>query len=356
MKLSITKPVSTLQIILRFLCLCFALGALAALGCASNASPPPSTLPSADPVAGQRLKVASTVSPITSLVENIGGDRIELVGLVPEGTNSHTFEPSPSVAAALVDADLFVANGLFLEQPTIRLAEANLGTDARTLLLAEKTVTREEWVFDFSFPEGDGHPNPHLWTAPHLALKYAELIRDELAALDPGNAEYYLENFSRLQSRLQDLDRRIMAATQTIPARNRKLLTYHDSFPYFAPRYGFEIIGAIQPSDFTEPSAREVAQLIDQVREAKVPAIFGSEVFPSPVMEQIAEEGGAVFVAQLRDDDLPGAPGDPNHTYMGLILEDARIIVAALGGDVSALEGFDPGPVFNGESGAVYPQ
>ena len=211
-------------------------------------------------------------------------------------------------------------------------------------------------MYDFSFPESDQNPNPHLWTSPPLALRYAELIRDELAALDPDNTGYYDANLAALTERIEDFDRRITQAVATIPQQNRKLLTYHDSFPYFGPRYGFEIIGAVQPSDFTEPSAREVAKLIDQIRESGVPAIFGSEVFPSPVMAQIAKEGGAEFVDQLRDDDLPGAPGDPRHTYLGLILTDVEIIVTALGGSAEALEGFDPSLVFEGDSGAKYPQ
>ena len=312
--------------------------------------------PARSAAADTRLRVASTVSPITSLVENIGGDRIILTGIVPEGTNSHTFEPSPSLAATLAAADLFVANGLFLEEPTIAMARANQKPGAVILTLGDRAITPAEWVFDFSFPESGGQPNPHLWTAPHLALKYAEIIREELSNLDPANAAYYGENYARLQGRIDDLDNRIRAAVATIPPENRKLLTYHDSFPHFGPRYGLELIGAVQPSDFTEPSAREVAALIDQVRETGVPAIFGSQVFPSPVMEQIAKEGGARFVDQLRDDDLPGQPGDPEHSYLGLMLSDARIIVDALGGDTAALAGFDPGPVFTGESQAIYPQ
>ena len=312
--------------------------------------------PAQPAAADTRLRVASTVSPITSLVENIGGDRIILTGIVPEGTNSHTFEPSPSLAATLAAADLFVANGLFLEEPTIAMARANQKPGAVILTLGDRAITPEEWVFDFSFPESGGQPNPHLWTAPHLALKYAEIIREELSNLDPANADYYGANYARLQGRIDDLDNRIRAAVATIPPENRKLLTYHDSFPHFGPRYGLELIGAVQPSDFTEPSAREVAALIDQVRETGVPAIFGSQVFPSPVMEQIAKEGGARFVDKLRDDDLPGQPGDREHSYLGLMLSDARIIVDALGGDAAALEGFDPGPVFAGESQAIYPQ
>ena len=324
--------------------------------CAQGAAPTGAGEPSPAGLPEPALRVASTVSPITSLVENIGGDRIALEGIVPEGTNSHTFEPAPSVAATLARADLFVANGLFLEEPTIEMARANLKPGAVILTLGDQTITRQEWVYDFSFPESGGQPNPHLWTAPHLALKYAELIRDALVAQDPDNTGYYAENFEQLKVKIEDLARRIAAAVATIPPRNRKLLTYHDSFPYFGPRYGLELIGAVQPSDFTEPSAREVAGLIDQIRATGVPAVFGSTVFPSPVMEQIAKEGGAEFIDQLRDDDLPGEPGDASHTYLGLMLEDARIIVQALGGDSSALEGFDPGPVFAGPSRAVYPQ
>ena len=309
-----------------------------------------------EPADGDKLRVVTTVSPITSLAENVGGTRIRLEGVVPEGTNSHTFSPAPSVAVALTEADLFIANGLFLEEPTIEMAEANLKDGAVILTLADKAISEDEWVFDFSFPESDGHPNPHLWTSPPLGLRYAELIRDALVELDPDNRDYFDENLEALRERIEDLDGRIAQAVETIPPANRKLLTYHDSFPFFGPRYGLEIIGAVQPSDFTEPSAREVASLINQIREARVPAIFGSEVFPSPVMEQIAREGGAEFVDRLRDDDLPGAPGDPLHTYLGLILTDVQIIVGALGGSTDALDGFDSGLVFEGESGAIYPQ
>ncbi|MDE2861041.1 MAG: metal ABC transporter substrate-binding protein [Chloroflexota bacterium] len=309
-----------------------------------------------EPADDEKLMVVTTVSPITSLAENVGGTRIRLEGVVPEGTNSHTFSPAPSVAITLTEADLFIANGLFLEEPTIEMAEANLKDGAVILTLADKAISEDEWVFDFSFPASDGHPNPHLWTSPPLALRYAELIRDALAELDPDNRDYYDGNLEVLRTRIEDLDGRIARAVETIPPANRKLLTYHDSFPFFGPRYGLEIIGAVQPSDFTEPSSREVASLIDQIREAEVPAIFGSEVFPSPVMEQIAREGGAEFVDQLRDDDLPGAPGDPRHTYLGLILTDVEIIVEALGGSTEALDGFDVGLVFEGSSGAVYPQ
>ena len=311
---------------------------------------------SAENTAGDRLAVVATISPITSLVESIGGDRIALTGIVPEGVNSHTYEPAPSVSTTIARADLIFANGLFLEEPTIRLAESTAPDEAVIVLLADEAVAQGDWIYDFAFPESRGRPNPHLWTAPHLAGRYATIIYENLVRLDPLNADYYDANLQELLARINDLDARILTAAETIPEGHRKLLTYHDSFPYFADRYGFEVIGAVQPADFSEPSAREVADLITLVRETGVPAVFGSEVFPSPVMEAIAEEGGAVFIDQLRDDDLPGAPGDPRHSYLGLILTNMETLISALGGDTVALDGFDPSQTYAGEQTAVYPQ
>ncbi|HSK30861.1 MAG TPA: metal ABC transporter substrate-binding protein, partial [Candidatus Limnocylindria bacterium] len=130
-----------------------------------------------------------------------------------------------------------------------------------------------------------------------------------------------------------------------IPENNRRLLTYHDSWPYFARRYGFRVIGAAQPANFSEPSPREVRRLIDQIRKEKIPAVFGSEVFPSPVLEQIAREAKTRYIDNLRDDELPGKPGEPQHSYIGMMLENLTIMFEALGGSVDALKKIDPAPV-----------
>ena len=302
------------------------------------------------------LDVVATVSPITSIVENIGGSRIILHGVVPEGVNSHTFEPAPSVATTLAGADVIFLNGLFLEEPTLHMAEANLKTGASIVSLGDQTISREEWKFDFSFPEADGHPNPHLWPDPILALRYAEIVGDTLEARNPDNAEYYQANYDDFASRIAALDAAIKTAIPTIPEGSRKLLTYHDSWAYFADRYGLTVIGAAQPSDFSEPSAGEVADLIRQIRTENIPAVFGSEVFPSDVMRTIAAESGAAYIDELSDDDLPGGPGDADHSYLGLAVSNLRIMIPALGGDASALDAVDVSPVFGGSSDAFYPQ
>lgn len=282
------------------------------------------------------LDVATTVAPISSIARNIGGTRIRLRGIVPDATNSHTFDPSPSDARVLANADLIVVNGLHLEEPTLRLAEASKRPDAEIRLLGEETITQDEWLFDFSFPESEGDPNPHLWMNPRYAVRYAELMRDWFSEADPPNAEYYAANFDAFKARLDELDAAIREAVETVPPENRKLLTYHDSWAYWAREYGFSVVGAVQASDFSDPSPQEVARLIDQVKAERVPAVFGSEVFASDVLEQIAREAGARFVDQLRDDAPPGEQNAPEHTYLGMLKKDLTIMVEALGGSAEA--------------------
>ena len=152
-------------------------------------------------------------------------------------------------------ADLVVLNGLNLELPILELAEANVAA-ARILLLGDNAIGEEDYVFDVSFPNEQGNPNPHLWTTPNLSLRYADLVRDALSVIDPVGAGYYSANWERYRAQLDALDAAIVEATATIPEANRKLLTYHDSFPIFGPRYGFEVIGAIRPSTRSTPGTR----------------------------------------------------------------------------------------------------
>jgi ABC-type Zn uptake system ZnuABC Zn-binding protein ZnuA len=143
-------------------------------------------------------------------------------------------------------------------------------------------------------------------------------------------------------------------ATATIPQDQRNLLTYHDAYAYFAVHYGYNVIGAIQPSSFDEPTPKEIADLITQVRESGVKAVFGSEVFPSPVLEQIGAEANVRYIDVLRDDDLIGEPGDAEHSWLGLMRFNYVTMVEALGGDASALKTVDVSDVV--KDNATYPQ
>ena len=248
-----------------------------------------------------KLKVVTSVAPITNIVKNIGGDKIDLVGIIPEGSDSHTFELVPSDVVKMNDARLIIIDGLNLEggMEKVAIEAHNKNPKVQLLKLGDNTITKDQWLFDFSFPKEKGDPNPHLWLNVAYAIKFANLTRDKLMEMDPTNTDYYASNADKYVSLLKRLDQGIMQSVKTIPDENRKLLTYHDSWAYFAPRYGMVVIGAVQPADFGEPSPQDVAKIINQIRSEKVPAIFGSEVYPSKVIDQIGKEGNIVFRARL---------------------------------------------------------
>ena len=142
----------------------------------------------------KRLNVVTTVAPITSIVQNVGAGYVDVTGIVPDGTDSHTFEPVPSDAKILAAADIVIVNGLDLELPTVKLTEKVKRAKTPVVRLGDRTLRKEDWQYDFSFPREHGHPNPHLWPNIALAMRYAEITRDSLIALDPQNKEGYIAN------------------------------------------------------------------------------------------------------------------------------------------------------------------
>ena len=172
---------------------------------------------SASGASSERITIVSTVAPITSIVANIVGDLADVVGIVPEGTNSHTYEPRPSVAEQLETADVVYMNGLKLEEPTKRLAEETIDDDAEIVELGSATIAPDEYLYDFSFPESGGKPNPHLWTDPTLARRYAEIVKDDMSARDPRNAAAYAANFEAFSAVIDEFDTAMRTAFATVP-------------------------------------------------------------------------------------------------------------------------------------------
>lgn len=312
------------------------------------------------------LSVVATVAPVADLVRQVGGERVEVTSLVPAGGDAHTYEPRPQDVVILSEADAYIGIGLALNDGTLRLAEENLPDGAPLLLLGEAALAEDDLIFDHVHDHGHGHshgdddhghshgeeerghthghgdgdrgPNPHVWTSLRNAAALVALIAEELSALDPDGSDHYADNAARYQEQLAELDQRIRDATLTIPVRNRTLVTYHDAWSYFARDYDLDFATAVQPADFSEPSASEVRAVIDLIRELDVPAVFGSDEFPTPVLERIAEETDATYVSDLSDDVLPGDPGSPEHTYLELMRRNAVAIVDGLGGDASPLD------------------
>jgi ABC-type Zn uptake system ZnuABC Zn-binding protein ZnuA len=293
---------------------------------------------------GDKLVVVTTVSPITSIVASVAGDFADVRGLIPEGADSHTFEPPPSAAATLSEADIVFVNGLKLEDPTKELAAESLEDGAQVVELGTKTLPKREYLYDFSFPRDGGKPNPHLWTNPPYAKRYGRIAANVLARRDPAHRAEYEANYRAFAAKVDELDAAMKTASASMTAAERTLLTYHDAYAYFARHYGWTVIGAVQLSSFEDPTPRDVAGLIHQAERRQVPAIFGSEVFPSPVLEQIGKEAHVRYVDKLRDDDLPGEPGDPQHSWLGLMRFDFVTMVRSLGGDTTALDAVDVRP------------
>jgi ABC-type Zn uptake system ZnuABC Zn-binding protein ZnuA len=318
------------------------------------------------------LLVVSTVAPIADVVAEVLGDRGEVETLIPPGADSHTYEPRPGDVVPLSEADLFVGNGLGLNPASVALAEANLPEDAPLVLLGEVALDDAELSDEHWHDHGDGghshdgdgghshdedgghshdedgghsHDdgasgngvNPHVWTSVPNVLAYVDAVEDALVDLDPEWADHYAERADDYRAQLEDLDADVREAVDTLAEDRRRLVVYHDAWAYFGSEYGLEVIAAVQPSDYAEPSASDVRAIIDQIREQDVPAIFGAEEFPTAVTATIADETGADYVGELADDTLPGEPGDPDHSYIGMMRVNAGAIVDALGGDASAL-------------------
>ena len=215
-------------------------------------------------------------------------------------------------------------------------------------------LPESDYIYDLSFPEEEGKPNPHLWTDPGYAVEYAGVIRDQLSKLDPENTTYYARNYTAFEEEATALGEAMAADQLSVPEGNLKLLTYHDAYAYFALEFGWEVISALQPKSFSDPSPSVVASLIDQVIAEKVPTIFGSEVFPSVVLEEVGRATGARYEDSLRDDDLPGVPGDPEHSWLGLMKYNFRTMITGLGGTPTQLDAITITP--NTSDSALYPQ
>jgi ABC-type Zn uptake system ZnuABC Zn-binding protein ZnuA len=291
-------------------------------------------------------KIVATIAPIADLAQRIAGDRLTVTALVPVGQNSHTFSPKPGDARLLAEADLFIDNGLGLNLLVDDLARQNLRPEASQVRLGEVAIPPAELIKRESQCHEDhchgGDTNGHVWPNPAYAALFVDKIAEALGAAHPEGRPTFEANAKVVREEIEELDRATAAALDTVPAANRKLVVYHDAWAYFARRYGLEMIGAVQPMDFSEPSAADVRDMVEQLEQVAVPAFFGSEVFPTRVLDAIAEETGAKYFGDLRDDELPGQPGEPQHSYVGMMKLNAETIVKGLGGDAGGLAAVDP--------------
>ncbi len=273
-----------------------------------------------------KLHVVATFSVLGDLVRNVGGDPIELTVLVGADSDTHTFEPSPADSAALVNAGVIFENGVEFEGWLDDLY-ASSGSQATRVVVTNGLQLRHA--------ENDPHHaefDPHAWHDVKNAIRMVDHIRDALVKADAANASAYQSNAADYAAQLEQLDRFIVDQVHGLPEARRKLVTTHDALGYFADRYGFEIAGTALASASTEaadPSAGQIAKLVDEIKATGVKAVFVENVSNVDLMSRIAAEAGVVLGPELFTDALskPGTDGD---TYIKMIRHNALAIISAL--------------------------
>lgn len=276
-------------------------------------------------MAREKIKAVATFSILGDLVENVGGDRIEVTTLVGPNSDVHVFSPTPADAKKLGAARAVFVNGLGLEGWLTRLVQAS-GTKA-PVIVASKGVKAHKM-------EEEGHPgkeviDPHAWQSIANAKIYVANIRDALGKIDPEGISAYAANAKAYLAKLDALEKEVKAAIAKIPDNHRKIITTHDAFGYFGAAYGMEFISPEGVSTDAEPSAGDMAKIIAQIKKQKIPAVFMENITDPRMMQQIARESGAKIGGTLYSDAL-SAPNGPAGTYIDMMHNNIREFGKAL--------------------------
>jgi zinc/manganese transport system substrate-binding protein len=283
------------------------------------------TLTASPALAQTRIKVVATTSILGDFVKNVGGDRIEVTTLVGPNSDAHVYSPSPVDAKKLHEAQVVVVNGLGLEGWMTRLVQAS-GTKAATVIATKGIAPRK---MEDEHKAGRMITDPHAWQSVANAKIYVANIRDGLIKADPAGKDAYEANAKTYTAKLDDVEKEVKAAIATIPADHRRIITTHDAFGYFGDAYGMAFIAPEGVSTESEPSAKDVAKIIQQIRAQKIPAVFLENVSDPRMMEQIAKESGAKIGGTLFSDALSDANG-PAATYVDMMRNNIRQFTAAL--------------------------
>lgn len=278
--------------------------------------------------------VIATTSVFADLAQLALGNNVMIETIIPAGVDVHTFEPSPADAQKLAGADLIVMNGLGLDEWALSLLEAAGKSEEDVLELAEGIDESNAWVYlegeEHDEEEGDGHghggADPHIWLDPKGAAIYVERIAARVVADLPERAMEIESTRDAGLAEIAALDEELRVGFAAVDASKRKIVTFHDAFRYFARTYEIEIVGVAVEAPGQEPSAKEIAALIDAIKAAGVTSVFSEVQFPSKVLDQIAAETGATVLEDLFSDALGEAPAN---SYLGAMRANASAILAS---------------------------
>ena len=284
---------------------------------------------------GEKVQVAVTISVLQDFVEQVGGDRVEAFSIVPVGGSPETFQPSPRDAGRISEARVVFENGMGLDAWVEDLVESAGNEEQKVVKLSDglEPLEGEEHAEEAPKEHGGEHEhagggNPHLWLDVANAEHYVERIRDALTEADPDGAEEYEINAEEYLAELEELDGYIKEKAESIPEERRKLVTFHDAFPYFAEAYGFELVGVVLENPEAEPGSREVAEVVRTIEEEGVPVVFTEPQFNTGLADTIAQEAG-VEVRELYTDTL--VEDEAGSTYDAMMRTNIDRISEALG-------------------------
>jgi manganese/iron transport system substrate-binding protein len=297
----------------RFLLLLAGLFMIAAAIAAACGGKGEQTPPKAGP------KVVTSIDLFADLIRQVAGERAQVTALVPAGADPHTYEPVPSKVVDVSEADLVLINGVGLEETLMDIIKNNVRGGVPVIEMSAGLQILQG--------EGQGSGNPHLWLNVRYAMHYVEVARDALIQVDPQGEQEYRANAQKYLAELTDLDGQVEQSIASIPAERRKLVTFHDAFPYLAQRYGLELVGVVLRSPGQEPSSGEVADLARTIEAEAVPAVFAEPQFNARVLELAAKDAG-VEVCTLYSD----AFGDGVDSYVKLMQFDVSELARCLGG------------------------
>lgn len=271
------------------------------------------------PACAEPLKVVASFSILADLARNVGGNSINVTTLVGPDSDAHVYSPTPADAKRIADAKLIIVNGLGFEGWLPRLVQASGGK--------AKVVTASTGITPLRLGSA---ADPHAWQSVNNVKVYVANISQALSAADPAAAEQFMKNTQAYLEKLDALDREVREAIAKLPPDRRKVISTHNAYGYFAASYGIEFIAPVGVSTESEPSARDVAKIITQVKKAKIPAVFLENVTDPRLMQRISAETGAKLGGTLYSDGLTGEKGDAP-TYIEMVRHNIKALTRALG-------------------------
>ena len=269
-----------------------------------------------------RLNVVASTSILGDMVRNVGGEAVDLTVLIGPNTDAHNYEPTPAAARSLAKADLVVVNGLGLEGWLHRLVSASD--------LEGPVVKASSGVAPREVDEGGQLvPDPHAWQDLANGERYVTNIEHALAAADPAHAADYATRSQAYLAELDRTDRWVRAELESVPPFQRKIVSSHDAFGYFAAAYKVEFVAPQGISEDSEPSASDLGRLVRQIRDDRIKVLFVENALSPRIVEQIGRETGARIGGELYADAL-SKPGGPADTYLGMFRHNVPLLRDAM--------------------------